>query len=272
MEPKPVESSRTPNYPTRRDVLTGAAAFALVALGGQWRIIAATAEGKIVVAPIFEHGTGRGAEGCFVVSPPVFLSEEEAIVIIREVLAKRGVMLKDGTTIKDTRIPERLETDNKEGKKRVEELDGEYFHPAPLKLSGVDPKTKIGVTFISEKHYSQLGGPLNDSSAREYDFREVAGYVAGKVKQSKEPIYLGIFYDPAADQKGTAIGQLPSEIDVARAKAKKEGRQLTDKEIDSMRQRAQQQAEYEGKEGARKLLREQVDDFVAWLKKQKAIP
>ena len=100
MEPRPVIESRNPNYPTRRDVLAGAAAFALAALGGQWRVIAATEEGKIVVAPIFEHGTGRGADGCVVVSPPVFLSEEEAVQVIREELAKQGIKLKEGIRLK----------------------------------------------------------------------------------------------------------------------------------------------------------------------------
>jgi hypothetical protein len=52
-----------------------------------------TANTAAVVAPIFEHGEGRGATGCVVTSPPVFLSEEEALQVIREELAKRGVAL-----------------------------------------------------------------------------------------------------------------------------------------------------------------------------------
>ena len=37
-----------------------------------------------VVAPVFEHGKGRGIAGCIVVAPPVFLSEEEALQVISE--------------------------------------------------------------------------------------------------------------------------------------------------------------------------------------------
>ena len=41
-----------------------------------------------IVAPIFQHGEGRGATGCIVMSPPVFLSEEEALLVVREELGK----------------------------------------------------------------------------------------------------------------------------------------------------------------------------------------
>ena len=46
-----------------------------------------------IVAPIFQHGEGRGATGCIVMSPPVFLSEEEALQVIREEMAAKGVQL-----------------------------------------------------------------------------------------------------------------------------------------------------------------------------------
>jgi hypothetical protein len=49
-----------------------------------------------VVAPIFEHGEGRGATGCVVVTFPVFLSEEEAMQVIREELAEHGIDLTRG--------------------------------------------------------------------------------------------------------------------------------------------------------------------------------
>ena len=48
-----------------------------------------------IVAPIFVHGEGRGAVGCVVVNPPVFLSEQDAMQVIREELKKAGVVLSD---------------------------------------------------------------------------------------------------------------------------------------------------------------------------------
>jgi hypothetical protein len=269
MEPKPVERSKTPSYPTRRDVLAGGAAFVLAALGGQWKVFAADKEGKIVVAPIFEHGKGRGAEGCIVMSPPVFLSEEEAMQIVREELAKEDIQLKAGRTLKDAYIPWRMKVSDKTGKQSVQEMDGDVKSEAdakaaiakrgvttrlrhrPLKLSGIDDKKKVGVKFIAVKNYYEVGGLVSTTTVQSYDFKEVAQYVAEKVKtRSNEPIYLGVFYDPAAK----------FDMEVWRKK-----REETDSDT------AWKQTEEQGKQEAKKLLRQQVQDFADWLKKQKVI-
>ncbi|HBO43451.1 MAG TPA: hypothetical protein DD670_05880, partial [Planctomycetaceae bacterium] len=50
-----------------------------------------------VVAPVFEHGEGSGSTGCIVMTPPVFLSEEEAMQIIKDELAKHGIALSGPT-------------------------------------------------------------------------------------------------------------------------------------------------------------------------------
>ncbi len=43
------------------------------------------------VAPVFAHGEGSGAIGCIVVSPPAFLTEQEALKIIFDELLKEGI-------------------------------------------------------------------------------------------------------------------------------------------------------------------------------------
>ncbi len=234
------------------------AGFALASLGGRLCVFAATEEGKTIVAPIFEHGEGRGATGCIVVSPPVFLSEEEAMQIIREELAKHGIQLKPGVALKNVRIPRRMTLATKDGKTRLKEFDFESdpelkalskeareaaksLAPRPLALNGLDSNKKVAVEFISEKNYSDLGGPLSGSTVQHYDFKEVARYVAAKAKkQGKEMLYLGIFYEPAGTTK----------------------REL----MDSWKKR-----EEKGKTEAGKLLRSQVQDFTAWLKEKKVI-
>jgi hypothetical protein len=45
------------------------------------------------IAPVFVHGEGRGAIGCVVVAPPVFLSEEEARQVVVEEFKKIGIEL-----------------------------------------------------------------------------------------------------------------------------------------------------------------------------------
>jgi hypothetical protein len=267
MEPQAVRESKTPAYPTRREVLAGAAGFALAGLCGRMCVFAATEEGKTIVAPIFEHGEGRGATGCVVLSPPVFLSEEEAMQIIREELAKHGVQLKDGIILKGVRIPERMARTKENGKTRLEEIDPENdpeFRTLPkeareearkhaprlLGLSGIDASKKVATKFVSEARYTVLGGAL-DGMSWEYDFKEVARYVAGKAKeQGKDAIYLGVFYDPMVAMDMEAMHKRREKIGFGAA---------------------WEEANKERRDKARKLLRQQVRDFAAWLKEKKVV-
>ena len=130
MEPRPVTQSEKPKYPTRRDVLTAAAVLAVAGVTGSLMVpgrdqggegsgaghktggtaadktgAAGVAQGKLLVAPLFVHGTGRGVVGCIVVTPPAFLSEEEGAQIIREELATKGVRLSPGGTLAGVRMP-----------------------------------------------------------------------------------------------------------------------------------------------------------------------
>jgi hypothetical protein len=60
-----------------------------------------------VVAPIFVHGPGRGAVGCVVVNPPVFLYEQDAMQVIREELRKSGVKLSEAKVpLRAVKIPQ----------------------------------------------------------------------------------------------------------------------------------------------------------------------
>jgi hypothetical protein len=307
MDAKPVQQKSMPGYPTRREVLAGAATFVLAQCAGNWRVWAATEAGATIVAPIFKHGEGRGAVGCVVVSPPVFLSEEEAMQIIGEELAKSGIRLKGGEALEGVRIPQRFrkydfgehaKKDSEGGRKlpRLTLVDGRLTVPAPplvetpqekvvearkhakpLKLDGIDSEKRVAVEFVCYERYYDLGGvqesydlsELDDSDAKadssshgkafstaqSYDFKGAAEYVAAQVKtQGKAPIYLGLFYDPQWEEPA------------AEDKAKDETEQL--EATLERRKKSLEQSKAEG----RKLLRQQAQDFVAWLKEKKAIP
>jgi hypothetical protein len=276
MEPKPVTECKTPSYPTRREILTGAATFALTSFAGCWRVLGETAQGKAIVAPVFEHGTGRGATGCVVISPPVFLSEEEAMQIIREELAKHGIRLKDGGVLKGVRLFHRISLEDGKNVSRIEEINVEddpewqamyeeqpelkqefdemkqRSTPKPLKLDGVDAEKKVAVEFISESDYCDSGGLLNTSTVQDYDFVDVAKYVAEKAeRESKDPIYVGVFYDPLVK---------PPKPDFSIKLSKKE------------QEAAWKKRDADAKEESKRLLREQVDDFAGWLKEKKVVP
>ncbi len=132
---------------------------------------------EISVAPIFEHGEGRGATGCVVIVPPVFLSEEEALQIANEELAQHRIQLVNGTVVKELKIAPRcmqvVETDEttqktdgddkavvplwmkSEGNRKfVEDVE----HAAPLRLTGMDGKKSIAIAFVCVGNYTRLGG------------------------------------------------------------------------------------------------------------------
>jgi radical SAM protein with 4Fe4S-binding SPASM domain len=104
MEAKPVKRKADPRYPTRLEALAdrellekhmpaawkscaeiaGAAAI-LLTINGCMAQHSHSGNVKAIVAPIFNHGEGRAADGCEVVNPPVFLSEQDAMQVIGEV-------------------------------------------------------------------------------------------------------------------------------------------------------------------------------------------
>jgi hypothetical protein len=265
MEVKPVKHVEQPAYPTRREVLAGTVSFALLCLTKCSFVFAESEEGKIKVAPIFKHGEGRGATGCVVVSPPAFLSEEEALQIVEEELAKHGVKLAAGPVLKDLTIAPRhiqqVEDDEKSQTIVPDEKDA-----APLRVTGMDEKKSIAVKFISWYNYEKLGGIDSNSitivrrdgylgfrscTVRRYDFKDTAEYVAGQMKkQGKDEVYFGVFYDP--------MPRLPSPPP-----------RKKDEKIDWKTEREKRKKEM--KKESEKLLRQQAQDFVAWLKEQKAI-
>ena len=69
-----------------------------------------TSKSIAVVAPVFEHGDGRGVTGSILTTPPVFLTEEEGLQVLRDELAEVGVELsKQAVEVNGVRIGERHE-------------------------------------------------------------------------------------------------------------------------------------------------------------------
>lgn len=256
MNPKPVPETRVPSYPTRREVLAGAAGLALASLGGRWQVLVAAEDGAPIVAPLFDHGEGRGASGCIVVSPPVFLSEEEAMQIIREELGKRGIQLNEAAPLKDVHIPQRtIEYGARvigDGKVEfITKTTEDHRNTSPLRPSGIDPDKMIVVEYITEMRDDPFGASTDRGTVSRYDFKDAAAYVAEQVKkQSKQRIYLGLFYDPA-------VGLNDPEV---RAKRTTAGGRMKFEEYRELLMTK-----------SKALVRQQAQDFVAWLKENKAI-
>ena len=128
----------------------------------------------------------------------------------------------------------------------------------------IDEKRSIAIAFICRKNYGTLGGLDSQtvefvdrdgnfrggrlSTVSDYDFRDAAQYVATEIRQkARQRLYVGVFYDPSTRAKwerGTEPSKTPADRRSSRDEASAE---------------------------SKKLLRQQVQDFVAWLKQEGAI-
>ena len=299
MKPKPVRKYAQPRYPTCLEIatrpallhrhqppawrkwpeLTGAAGLFLLA--DTARLAAADSSPKgghnpaqtnavAIVAPIFEHGEGRGADGCVVMTPPVFLSEEAALQVIREELAAKGVTLGTNQTAMTGVTVERgilSAPANPSGVTNRTKLAGYTFEikKEPFKADVADPQKKVFVEFLCERdawrwdqERGKEEGNLRISTIRSYDLPKTAAYVARRVKQqATDKVYFGTFYDPIA---GT--------MDMQKAAAQSTpGKPKPTAQLNQLARQMQVDAWAE----SRRLLRLQVQDFLKWLQAQGAI-
>lgn len=144
------------------------------------------------IAPLFIHGSGTGAVGCIVMSPPVFLPEEEAIELILSQLRKEGFQFE----IRDHILPgvftrEAIETYGANWKTKPIELDVQH----PFYFDLYDKQLNLGIKFISSDNYFKLGGPDNTSSVQGYNMIDIAQAVREKLKDYNKT-NAAVFYDP----------------------------------------------------------------------------
>lgn len=295
METKPVRRQATPRYPTRLEVLAdgtllekhmpaawkncaemaGAVAI-LLSVNGCLAQAQKPEPGEnttaAVVAPIFVHGEGRGATGCVVVNAPVFLSEQDAMQVIREELQKSGIALTEqNVKLSDVSISSQQEIwGEKNGELDINtQPTGET---KPLVLQALDPKKRVGVEIVHARDYEDLGGGRSGSTVQGYDFKRVAEEVRKRVASKGRNLYFGTFYDPMAALGreredpvfSKKISALYSEYEKATDQAAKQKKEA---EIDALYQARLDPLKNE----SRRLLRMQVKDFIDWLKGQGVI-
>ncbi|MDR3675538.1 MAG: hypothetical protein P4N24_08610 [Acidobacteriota bacterium] len=330
MNSRPVSRYKTPRYPTRLEVLAdhtllekhlppawkscaemaGVVTLLLAAnncTGYSQEDIRAVTGKPAVVAPIFAHGEGRGATGCVVVNPPVFLSEQDAMQVIREQLGKAGVTLSAShVALQDVVIPQFRQEFSQPGwnPKIVPTGDAKVFF-----LDALDTRKRVGVEYVSYGHYFDLGGEQSGSTVQDYDFKRIAAGVDKAVAKSHN-LYFGAFYDPvspsrgdvekwdrlrtlydernklkdpqAAAQKDAEIKRLRDEVNAEEAEARrpidalysersklKDPAQIAQKDAEIRRAYDRMLAPARAK--SRELLEQQVKDFIDWLKGQGVI-
>jgi hypothetical protein len=189
------------------------------------------------VAPIFVHGSGVGASGCVMISPPVYLSEEEAMEIIIHELKKEGIKFDDtyqgdSISIKRKKIIYNWDATNKDGRTK------EVIEKNKLFPDAYNKDMNMILEYVSYVDYDKFCDQEPEiSSVSSYDIKGAAEKIR-EVLHKKGQLNAVVFYDPVgwADKDDRNSGW--------------------------------DQMEKSGKKNATELLKQQVADFVDWLKKE----
>ena len=248
------------------------------------------------IAPVFDHGAGRGATGCIVTAPPVFLTEEDALGAIKEELRRHGVVLEQpdrpvgrASLNRLAVVEERKENDPCCYNEYVEQQERLGRYKADLQ----DPAKRVVIEFVSREDHLALFGHSR-SSVTDYRIRETAEWISRWVKEGGARVYFGVFYDPLVPWRtGKALNsvrtlakprpgntdnsehRLPLESYKDRKRPDPEpevnrGNEFNEEAMNAVaREYEHRRNELRGE--ARMLLRHQVRDFVKWLEAQGAI-
>jgi hypothetical protein len=184
------------------------------------------------VAPVFAHGEGRGSVGCIVFSPPVFISEDEAMKIILDKLKAEGYNFsrENCPTIPLEVLPIANECRAKEGAPKGNVK-------IELKMEAYNENSNWSIQFIARNDYEKLKNDNCFSSATSYDLKRAAEVINQELKKQKETNVV-VFYDPVAQIKSNDWTK------------DKENRVLAHKD-------------------EKEMLLAQVEDFIKWLKTNK---
>mgnify|MGYP001079049955 CR=1 FL=1 len=182
-------------------------------------------------APAFLHGEGKGAMGCVVMSPAVFLPENDAWDVISTRFSSYGLTLE--------RKRESLEWPM--GQSTTKPL---VSRPAKFTVDGFIKELNLGVQYMDEWEAASLLSAVNNqdgliSSVWSFDYPKTieALHKDLKTKNHKLPYNVVSFYDPSTTASDFHVWSKPEEL-------------------------------AELRNGSKKMLESQVDDFIAWFVKQ----
>ncbi|MCL1793517.1 MAG: hypothetical protein FWG34_06580 [Oscillospiraceae bacterium] len=205
-------------------------------------------ENYLNVAPIFMHGGGTGSIGCDMVAPPVFLSEQEALAIIKSEAESGGLKFGD-------KPPEYVATKNKSETEYSWERENKFeLGDGSVALDLYDGKAGVAASYVSMKSAEEIypNGPW--SSVTGYQPKRLAELSAEDFAGQMGDIAVGVFYDPGVpydtEEHQQILSQFYSDM----------------KEYDYNEARMEYEAE--AKLLMEADLRAQVRDFIEWLQGQ----
>lgn len=185
------------------------------------------------VAPIFSHGDGSGATGCVVMSPPVFISEDEARKIILESLKAENIEF--ATTNCPSFVFKAPAIAN--------DCFGDDSTKIPtaevkIKMDGYNEKYNLAFEFVSTDDYSKFRSDDGCySTVQGFNTKRAAELIRDEIAKKKK-INSVVFYDPIPSMNFEMDDKISFE-----------------------------KIEEDAKKAAKEQLIAQVTDFIDWLKK-----
>jgi hypothetical protein len=185
------------------------------------------------VAPIFVHGKGISAFGCEIVAPPVIISEQDALEIIRNEFAKHNIKL-------ETKTDKSIDIKVKEYDYNKNEV---VTKTKKMQFDGFSPDLNFVVEFVSDRDATYADKEESYlCSTWSNNLKSLAEKLQNQIKEEGK-LNAVIFYDPVTRTK----------------------RDRNDKNYWNNYEKIKKAAQEESKQ----LLIQQVADFIKWLKKEK---
>ena len=241
-------------------------------------------ENFLNVAPLFIHGGGTGSMGCEMIAPPVYLSEQEALAIIKSEAESGGLDF-------SAEPPDYAATSNKKIYEKNYSWerypDDQWLGDGSVELDFYDGKTGVAVSYISMAE-AQITH-TETSSIRSIEEviesmpvswsaypRELAEMTVEDFSRQKGDISVGVLYEPGIDWQSEEHQKILEEY---RAKTGELWEKYYDEEIQAIPEKYFEDFEKEHGEAneeytanikalIEKDLREQVRDFIEWLQGQ----
>jgi adenylate kinase family enzyme len=191
---------------------------------------------SVKIAPIFAHGEGSGATGCSVISPPVFISEEEAKKIIFDALKKANIEF-DTVNCPIIEFVSDPIANSCYGIHSSDSIKSEV----KLKMDGYNKQYNFAVQYVSTEDFKKFTSTyktevreLCGSSVNSFMTKKAADIIRD-VLISKSNTNAVIFYDP-----------IPY--------------------VEFEKREDKINSEFKAKDEAKKMLLSQVEDFIKWIK------
>lgn len=196
----------------------------------------------IMVAPLFTHGGGMGAYGCDMVTPPVFLSEAEALEVINDVAKEYGLEFSD----QNLKIEDVLEP--------ITSINGAVEKPVQnyilLKPDFADIQHGAAIEFVSVEDVKKWNQGPEEAMIEQYDAKDAAQQldIALEGIYSEDIGAAGVLYDPCetVELSDKQIGKMSDD-------------QTREQYVQQIRTLSEEQ------------LKKQAVDFFKWLKEQGVI-